>query len=379
MSGTGKRPLALYIHIPFCAAKCNYCDFASWPNREDVWNVYRDALIGELESWQETLKDYEVVTLFFGGGTPSLWPADNIAKIMEAVRKTVAVRPDAEITMEANPGTLTADKLRICRDAGINRISLGAQAMDDDLLRMLGRIHSVSEIEAAVRMAREAGFDNLSLDLMYDLPGQTMELWKETLDKAVALQPEHISAYSLIVEEGTPLYDWVEAGDVAVPDDDIAIEMQRFAVDRLAEAGYDRYEISNYAKAGRKCRHNCIYWERGEYLGLGCAAHSLMNGERFENPRSLEEYLGGARRQDTVVLSEADAMEETVMLSTRMCRGMNLTDYRDAFGVDFEMQHAKEIDRLRNMGLLTVEDGFLRLTRLGLELQNAVVVELMDP
>lgn len=379
MNGKKKRPLALYVHIPFCAAKCSYCDFASWPNRADAWEPYCNALIGELESWKETLGDYEVVTLFFGGGTPSLWPAENIARIMRAVRETVALHPDAEITMEANPGTLTEEKLRICREAGVNRISLGAQAMDDGLLQMLGRIHSVAEIEDAVRMARAAGFDNLSLDLMYDLPGQTMALWQDTLDKAIALQPEHISAYSLIVEEGTPLCGWVEAGNVTVPDDDVAVEMQRCAVERLAEAGYERYEISNYARAGRECRHNCIYWERGEYLGLGCAAHSLMNGVRFENPRSLEDYLGGARRLEEVHLTRADAMEETVMLSTRMCRGMNLADYRKAFGVDFEARHAKEIARLQDMGLLTVEDGFLCLTRSGLELQNAVVVELMDP
>lgn len=379
MSAPQKRPLALYIHIPFCAAKCRYCDFASWTNREDIWEAYRDALIGELKGWQETLRDYEVVTLFFGGGTPSLWPAENIARIMDAVRETVALHPDAEISMEANPGTLTPEKLRICKEAGVNRISLGVQAMDDGLLRLLGRIHSVEDVREAVRMVREAGFGNLSLDLMYDLPGQTMALWEDTLEKAMALQPEHISAYSLIVEEGTPLCDLVEQGKLTVPDDDIAIEMQRLAVEKLAAAGYDRYEISNYAKPGRECRHNCIYWERGEYLGLGCAAHSLMNGVRFENPRLLEEYLGGTRRLDEIRLTEADAMEETVMLSTRMCRGMNLAEYREEFGVDFEARHGREIERLAKMGLLKIENGFLRLTRAGMELQNAVVVELMDP
>lgn len=372
------KPLALYIHIPFCRSKCIYCDFASFPNREGCWPEYLDALREELHSWRDVLKDYEVATLFIGGGTPSILPGSAIARILDDVRGVLPIRDDAEITMEANPGTVTTEKLKTCRAAGVNRISFGAQSMDDALLKKLGRIHSVQEIRDAVATAREAGFDNVSLDLMYALPGQTLSHWLDTLDKAIALKPDHISAYSLIVEEGTPMYDLAESGKVDLPDDDAVVDMQRAAIDRLEAAGYHRYEISNYARPGRECRHNIVYWQRGEYLGIGCAAHSLMNGARFENSRDLGEYLAGGRKLGYTGLTREDEMEETLMLSTRMTCGMNLEEYRQTFGADFEKEHAKTIERLSKPGLIEIRDGFLRLTRSGLEVQNAVVVELME-
>lgn len=371
-------PLALYLHIPFCRSKCVYCDFASYPNSESRIEPYLTALREELDGWRPALQNYELATMFIGGGTPSILAGDQIADLMEAVRGAVSVRPGAEITMEANPGTTSPDQLRTCRRAGVNRISFGAQAMNDGLLKGLGRIHTAAEVAEAVRMARDAGFDNLSLDLMYALPGQTMELWLDTLDRAAALNPDHISAYSLIVEEGTPMFDLAQSGKVSLPDDDLTIDMQRAAIDRLEAEGYRRYEISNYARAGRECRHNIAYWQRGEYLGLGCAAHSLMNGERFENPRSLADYLAGVRRCEAVRLTREDAMEETLMLATRMTEGMSLEGYRREFGVDFAADHQRTIDRLRSLGLIEIENGFLRLTRSGLEVQNAVVVELLD-
>ena len=375
---SARRALALYLHIPFCAAKCAYCDFASYPNRQDVWRGYMDALLDELRGWRPALEDRELATVFIGGGTPSLLPAGEIARLMDGVRQCALVRGAAEITMEANPGTLTVGKLKSCRAAGVNRLSLGAQAMDDRLLRGLGRIHAVEDVTAAVEMARHAGFDNLNLDLMYALPGQSMDDWMRTLDAAVELAPEHLSAYSLIVEEGTPLADRVARGMLTVPDDDATVDMQRMAVERLAGAGFERYEISNYARKGRECRHNIVYWQRGDYLGVGCAAHSLMDGVRFENPRGLEEYLSGQRRMNAVRLTREDAMEETLMLSTRMCRGMDLDAYRREFGEDFCMGRERKLAELARMGLLVCEDGFLRLTQRGMEVQNAVVVELLD-
>ena len=372
------KPLALYIHIPFCRSKCIYCDFASWSNREECRDEYLNALKQELSGWKERLEGYEVRTLFIGGGTPSVLPGSTIAGLLEHVRSILPIRPDAEITMEANPGTTSPQQLRICREAGVNRISFGAQSMDDMLLKQLGRIHTSREIGEAVHMARAAGFANISLDLMYGLPGQTMEQWLDTLDKAVALDPEHISAYSLIVEEGTPLYEKVRSGGVAVPGDEEAVAMQRAAIERLERGGYHRYEISNYAREGRECRHNIVYWERGEYLGVGCAAHSLMNGERFQNPRELERYLSGVRMEDRIRLERMDEMEEALMLATRMTRGMSLSAYREQFGVDFEAVHAKELEMLGKHGLIEIRDGFLRLTRSGMEVQNAVVVELLD-
>lgn len=370
--------LALYVHIPFCRSKCAYCDFASYPHREADWTRYFAALRAEWRSWLPELADREVGTIFLGGGTPSLVPVERIEELLADVRAGARLAPDAEITMEANPGTLTLEQLRRCRAAGVNRLSLGAQALDDRLLRRLGRIHTADEVRAAVWMARQAGFDDVSLDLMYALPGQSCEDWRRTLDAAVALAPEHISAYSLIVEPGTPMADWVALGRVVLPDEDEAIAMQREAIERLERAGYARYEISNFAQPGRMCRHNLVYWQRGDYLGIGCAAHSLLGGVRFENPRGLDEYLSGARRLNAHRLSRAEAMEETLMLSTRLCRGMDLRAYRAAFGVDFFETHRAALDRLAALGLARVEDGFLRLTREGMEVQNAVVLELID-
>ena len=372
------KPLALYVHIPFCRSKCVYCDFASYPGRESCVRQYLDALIEELRGWRGALSDHEVRTVFIGGGTPSLLDGASVARLMDGVRGCVRVCEGAEITMEANPGTLDARRLAAYRGAGINRLSLGAQSMDDGLLRRLGRIHTADEVREAVDMARDAGFRNLGLDLMYGLPGQTQGAWLETLEAAIRLEPEHLSAYSLIVEEGTPLFDRVRRGAVSVPGDDDVIEFQRAALDRLEAAGYHRYEISNVARPGFECRHNIVYWLRGEYLGVGCAAHSLLDGVRFENPRDLDEYLAGVRRKEQVRLTARDEMEEALMLSTRMVRGMDLAEYRRAFGVDFEQAHEKTLARLAGLGLVKIEDGFLRLTRSGLELQNAVVVELLE-
>ena len=372
------KPLALYIHIPFCRSKCIYCDFASYPNCEGRIEEYLAAVKGELSGWKKRLGEHEVTSVFIGGGTPSILSGHQIEDLLRAVRRVVRVSTDAEITMEANPGTVDFRKLQICRRAGVNRVSFGAQSMDDRLLKKLGRIHTAAEIAEAVDMAREAGFDNVSLDLMYALPGQTTAHWYDTLDKAIALKPEHISAYSLIVEEGTPMYDLVESGAVSLPSDENVIKMQQIAIERLEKAGYARYEISNYARPGRECRHNIVYWQRGEYLGVGCAAHSLMDGVRFENPRDLGEYLSGVCRCDEVRLTAEDEMEEMLMLSTRMTRGLDLNAYREQFGVDFADKHEKSIRRLQQLDLIRLEDGFLSLTARGLEVQNAVVVELLE-
>ena len=372
------RPLALYIHVPFCASKCAYCDFASYPGREGEWARYFRALWEEIGLWRDALGGrYRAVTAFIGGGTPTLVPAEYIVETLSRARSCVPFAPDAEITIEGNPGTLTPRKLAAYREAGVDRLSLGAQSFDDALLRSLGRIHSAAQIREAVRMARDAGFTNINLDLMYALPGQTPEQWRESLDAAVALGVPHISAYSLIVEEGTPMARRVASGEAEILGDDAVNAMQREAVSRLGEAGLERYEISNYAAHGFECRHNLIYWARGEYLGLGCAAHSLLEGRRFCNPAALDEYLSGVRRQDEQRLTALDAMEETLMLSTRTTRGLDLAAWREAFGEPFERGRQDAIGRLERAGLIEIGDGRLRLTLRGMELQNAVVVELL--
>jgi len=375
--------LSIYIHVPFCVRKCAYCDFASFPGREADWGRYFDEILTEIRLWSEIsdfglLSDrYRVKTMFIGGGTPTLVDAGYLEKMIDACRGIAPFEADAEITVEGNPGTLTPQQLAACRRAGVNRLSLGAQSFDDGLLRSLGRIHTAGQIGEAVKMAREAGFDNINLDLMYALPGQGMHQWTDTLDAAVALGVEHLSAYSLIVEPGTPMAARVASGAATVPDDDAVNAMQRQAVARLDAAGYHRYEISNYARPGRECRHNLVYWNRGDYLGLGCASHSLLGGHRFHNPDSLDDYLAGVRRQDEVQLTLQDEMEETLMLSTRTVQGLDLSAWESAFGIPFERGREAAIGRLEKGGLVLIDGRHLRLSTRGMEVQDAVVLELL--
>ena len=382
-----RRPLAVYIHIPFCASKCAYCDFASWPGRLEAADRYLEALKSEISYWKNLeepggsgrrlMDGYEAASLFVGGGTPSVLTAAQLEDLLAAAESLVPLAPGAEVTLEANPGTLTPQKLAVCRRAGVNRLSLGAQSFEDRLLKSLGRIHASRQIDEAVDMARAAGFDNLNLDLMYGLPGQSMEDWRRTLAAAVALRPEHISAYSLIVEPGTPMADRVARGEAVVPEDEAVNAMQRAAVDFLSVAGYERYEISNFARPGCACRHNMTYWLRGDYLGLGCAAHSMLGEWRFANPADLNAYLAGARRTEAQRLTREDAMEETLMLSTRTCRGLDLAGWRERFQEDFMAGREEIVRRLETAGLARLESGFLRLTLRGMEVQNAVVLELL--
>ncbi len=372
------KPISLYIHIPFCASKCAYCDFASFPGREADWRRYFEALWGEMALWRPALAAREAVTLFIGGGTPTLVPPEYLAETLDRAREAVPFAADAEITVEGNPGTLTPEKLARYRRAGVNRLSLGAQSFDDGLLRSLGRIHTSGQIAGAVAMARDAGFDNLNLDLIYALPGQGLDDWRDTLERAAALGVEHLSAYSLIVEEGTPMARRVASGEAVLPEDDEANAMQRAAVERLTAAGYGRYEISNYARPGRECRHNLAYWLRGEYLGWGCAAHSLFDGRRFHNPEGLDDYLAGGRAQEVRALTRADAMEETLMLSTRTVRGLDLAAWRRSFARPFERGREAALARLERGGFVETAGGFMRLTARGMEVQNAVVLELLE-
>ena len=377
-----KKPLAIYVHVPFCASKCAYCDFASFPGREADWGRYFGVLDREIGEWHENTdfgllgEKYRIRSVFFGGGTPTLVPAEYIAGALDRLRGLAPFDGDVEITVEGNPGTLTVEKLSVLREAGVNRLSLGAQSFDPAMLKRLGRIHTVDEIGAAVEMARAAGIHNINLDLIYALPGQTLDSWLQTLDAAMALNVPHLSAYSLIVEGGTPMAAWVREGRAVLPEDEAVNAMQRAAVERLARAGWARYEISNYAYPGFECRHNLTYWLRGDYLGLGCAAHSLMDDTRFENPASLDAYLAGDRGRRYERLTREDVEEETLMLATRTVRGLDLNEWRVRFGRDFSEGREAALERLKRGGLIETGEGFLRLTERGLELQNAVVVEL---
>ena len=360
------KHIALYIHIPFCARKCAYCDFTSYPGRTERIPDYLDQLEAEMRASAGRYGSLTADTVFIGGGTPSLLTGDQMKRLMESVRRWFAVSPDAEITSEANPGTVDAAKLAAFREAGINRLSLGVQSFDDGLLRILGRIHTAREAEDAAYMAADAGFTNLSVDLMYALPGQRMDQWLSSVETALTLPVKHVSCYSLIVEDSTPMKAMVEAHPGCLPDDETAVAMQHEAARLLRARGFLRYEISNYALPGFESRHNLVYWRRGDYLGLGCAAHSLMNGKRFSNTASLEEYLSGVRAGEPETLNERDVYEEAVMLGLRTREGV------PAF-----LLPAAPLEKLARAGLMHIEDGRAAVTEAGADVLNAVILELM--
>lgn len=367
---------ALYIHVPFCVRKCAYCDFVSYPNRERQWRAYFQALEEEMRAWRDKMQGRPCASVFFGGGTPSLMPAELLTGALSCAATCFSLRTDAEITLEANPGTVDAEKLRCLRRAGFNRISFGVQAMDDGLLRKLGRVHTAAEVVRAVADARKAGFDNLNLDVMYALPEQTPEMWRETLERVLAFHPEHVSAYSLILEEGTQMAAMASQGEIRLPGEEEVLAMQRAAGEMLAAAGRIRYEISNYALPGRECRHNLTYWYRGEYLGIGCAAHSLMDETRFHNAENLEEYLSGGRRLDVEQLDAAARAEELILLSTRTVKGLSLEQFRRETGEELTKYAPCAWDFVRT-GFATMEDGRFALTPKGMEVQNAIVTQMV--
>lgn len=361
---------ALYFHIPFCLKKCSYCDFVSFAGREAHIGAYRAALEAELAEAAGRYGRLPIETVYFGGGTPSLPEADLIVHLMAMCRALFSVNPEAEITVECNPGTLSLSKLRDYRACGVNRLSLGMQAAQEKLLRVLGRVHTPEQVRDGVELARQAGFTDISLDLMYALPGQGMADWVDSLKEALALAPTHLSLYSLILEPGTPLADRIERGELQVPEEEVVLSMQHAACRILGRRGYRRYEISNYALPGHSCRHNLCYWTRGDYLGLGLAAHSFMGGERFANTNDFDAYLSGTRRVSGGFVGPREALEEEIMLGTRLSEGIAL-----------ERLKGRE-DRVRALaeaGLATVEAGRFALTQRGMDVQNAVVLKLLDP
>ena len=376
-----KRPLELYIHIPFCARKCEYCDFLSFVTPASAHRAYADKLIEEIRAEGPGVREYQVSSIFIGGGTPSVIPSFCIRQIMDAVWENYDVDPEAEITIEANPGTLTQTKLSDYRKAGINRISLGLQSADDWELGLLGRIHTYDEFLKSYQRVRLAGFDNVNVDLMSALPGQTLESWEKTLKKVLMLKPEHISAYSLIVEEGTPFYDLYGEGREAyppLPDEDTERDMYYLTQDILAKYGFIRYEISNYAKPGKECRHNIGYWTGVDYLGLGLGSSSYISGYRFHKERDLETYLDmstkkgfpGSLYQDITSLTIREKMEEFMFLGLRMMNGVSGSDFAARFGQNMWNVYGQQIRALKEEGLLEVREPRIWLTDRGIDVSN---------
>ena len=391
--------MGLYIHIPFCHTKCPYCDFNTYAGIEALMPDYMAALESEIRGWGALLGKPQVNTIFFGGGTPSYAPRQAIADILGAVSDSFRVAAGAEVTIEANPGDLLNGDLSPLLDAGVNRLSIGVQSLDDGLLKLLGRRHTSQEAVAAFEEVRRAGFDNLSIDLMYGLPYQTMEQWRETLEKALGLSPEHMSLYCLTLEGGTPMERQVSLGDLPEPDPDLAADMYTLAEDLLAAAGYRHYEISNWARPGLESRHNLTYWLNRPYLGVGPGAHSYLADCRFYNINSPREYIGRLREAapesnaakalspevlhgvPTVASVETIdrrlEMAETMMMGMRLDDGVRLQDFQDRFGESLTAVYGAQVDELTGLGLIELCDGALRLTQPGRLLGNEVFLRFV--
>lgn len=369
--------IGLYIHIPFCRQKCLYCDFPSWAGREGQMQAYVDALTAEIKAQGKRYAKREVVSVFFGGGTPTALEIPMLAQLMEAVRESFRLAEDAEITAEANPGTLHFEMAVALKQMGFNRLSMGVQAWQNSRLKELGRIHTIEEFLENYRAVRQAGFENVNVDLMFALPKQTMEEWQETVRHITALQPEHISAYSLIIEEGTPFYERYRRGELEPLSEEMDREMYHWAVDYLAEQGYMQYEISNFAKKGRQSRHNRIYWQAEEYLGMGLGAHSYMDGERFHNCYDLQAYIaanGNASllKEDAETITETDAPAEFMFLGLRLTEGVSFARFRQRFGKEMTAVYGKELQELTELGLLLQDENGVRLSRRGIDVSNYV-------
>jgi oxygen-independent coproporphyrinogen-3 oxidase len=386
-------PLSLYIHIPFCDHKCSYCDFNSYAGLERLMPAFTDALVHELRVWSAEIRGRPVPTVFFGGGTPSLMPLPSLERILAALHEEYALERDAEITLEANPGTVDEDYLCGLRGLGVNRLSIGVQSLDDGELRALDRIHDAATALRAFEAARAAGFDNVNLDLIFGIAGQTSAGWEATLTRALALAPEHLSLYALTIEEGTPLAAQIARGLAPEPDGDLQAAMYERTEDLLAAAGYEHYEISNWCRPGRACRHNLVYWQDGDWLGVGPGAHSHLDGRRFAVMRSPGGYIRSAmqaprpgvsprERMPQIDFEEcpdaATARADAAILALRLARGLDGADFERRFGVTLREAFGDALAESEALGLVEWDGPVVQLTRRGRLLSNEVFVRLLE-
>ncbi len=379
--------MELYIHIPYCAQKCRYCDFASYPGQGATMASYVDALLAEAKAMSSAARGCAIETVFIGGGTPSLLPPELMRKLLSGLRTWYDISRDAEFTSEANPGTLTAPWLDAALEGGVNRLSMGMQALQPELLQTLGRIHRHKDVTDSVKLAKAMGVKNLSVDLMFGLPGQTPAMWRDSLDAALDLGVQHMSCYGLIPEEGTPLKADLDTGRITLPDEADERQMYDDALRILAASGFEQYEISNFALPGWACKHNIGYWTRVPYIGLGASAASMLNtpsgGLRTTNPAGIHEYIRMAqdqawRRRERVSLLPADARFESLMLGLRMTRGVSEAEFEAMHGISLADYCGETLKRQEKQGLLLHRDGRWALTRRGMDVQNAILVEIME-
>lgn len=383
-----KKDLGIYIHIPFCEKKCDYCDFLSAPATNEVKKSYIDAVIKEIACYKDIAEEYQVRTIFIGGGTPSCIEETYIDQILRKVYEIFVIdlrqisSLGIEITIEVNPGTITLNKLKTYQDIGINRLSFGLQSTNNEELKLLGRIHTYEEFEDNYRLARKLGFHNINIDLMSSLPNQTMNKWLETLQTVIRLEPEHISAYSLIIEEGTPFYVKYNKEDSLLPTEEVDRQMYEMTKKILSDHGYHRYEISNYAKPGYESKHNSSYWRRIEYLGIGLGAASYINHQRFYNETNLTQYIKNSYdylkiRKEIQSLNQTKEMEEFMFLGLRMSNGISKEEFLVNFDTSIESVYADVILRLEKEGLLINESDRIYLTDRGIDISNYCLSEFL--
>lgn len=370
--------LGIYVHIPFCISKCYYCDFASWVQDQSQYDLYVNALINEIRAHRESdFVPLTIKTVFIGGGTPSVLPPILLEKILLALKESFVISEDAEFTIESNPGTLSIEKLKLMKQYGVNRISMGAQAYQDVLLKKIGRGHTKKEIIESYHLCREVGFENINLDLMFALPTQTLEQWKETLEEVVKLGPEHISAYSLIIEEETVFGDLYNKKELEVASEDLERHMYMVAKHYLGEKGYKQYEISNFAQEGKASMHNINNWKAYPYIGIGLGAHSYYKGYRYHNTYNMKEYINHSQgldliQKDKKLIDLKAQIEEYMFLGLRLTRGIEISDFENRFKRSIFDVYGRELKQHKNDNLLKEIDGRICLTDYGQDISNRV-------
>ena len=373
--------ISLYIHIPFCAQKCLYCDFPSFARKDHLRKAYIEALNKEIISLREKHNNLEINTIFIGGGTPSVLEANELECLLKEVAK-LNMAKDIEYSMECNPGNLTEEKLEVMKKYGVNRISMGLQAKQDNLLKGLGRIHNYKTFKENFLLAKKVGFNNINVDLMFGLPNQSLNEWEETLREIISLEPAHISAYSLIIEEGTAFYNLYENDKLKLPTEEEERKMYHLAKKILEENGFNQYEISNYAKEGKECRHNLAYWNMDNWIGVGSAAASYINGKRIKNISSVEEYINsikdkGEAVEEIINNSKNDNMEEFMFMGLRKINGIDENEFKKRFSMNINDVYGEILNNYIDEGLLIRESGRIFLSEKGIEISNVIMADFL--
>ena len=373
--------ISLYIHIPFCAQKCLYCDFPSFARKDHLRKAYIEALNKEIISLREKHNNLEINTIFIGGGTPSVLEANELECLLKEVAK-LNMAKDIEYSIECNPGNLTEEKLEVMKKYGVNRISMGLQAKQDNLLKGLGRIHNYKTFKENFLLAKKVGFNNINVDLMFGLPNQSLNEWEETLREIISLEPAHISAYSLIIEEGTAFYNLYENDKLKLPTEEEERKMYHLAKKILEENGFNQYEISNYAKEGKECRHNLAYWNMDNWIGVGSAAASYINGKRIKNISSVEEYINsinekGEAVEEIINNSKNDNMEEFMFMGLRKINGIDENEFKKRFSMNINDVYGEILNKYIGEGLLIRESGSIFLSEKGIEISNVIMADFL--